>query len=154
VEDKPNIRAAVPASRNGRQSRCSPKVTQGARPNRRRPRACRCGAQARDEKVPVRCLDLLRRVQLRVEDAGQGGSLDFEEVSSQFDEVSRFTTSELGYVFQVERHEGRVAGHDDAVVTALRATLVFRREDGVWKIAHRHADPIMSTRPATTLLQS
>ena len=75
-------------------------------------------------------------------------------MSSQFDEVSRFTTSELGYVFQVERHEGRVAGHDDAVVTALRATLVFRREDGVWKIAQRHADPIMSTRPATTLLQS
>jgi ketosteroid isomerase-like protein len=84
----------------------------------------------------------------------EGGSLQFEEVSSQFDEVSRFATPELGYVFQVERHEGRVAGHDDAVVTALRATLVFRREDGVWKIAHRHADPIMSTRPATNLLQS
>ena len=84
----------------------------------------------------------------------QGGSQHFEEVSSHFEEVSRFATSELGYVLQVERHEGRVAGHDDTVVMALRATLVFRREDGVWKIAHRHADPIMSTRPVNTLLQS
>ena len=83
----------------------------------------------------------------------KGGSL-FEEVSSHFDEVFRFAASELGYVLQVERHEGRVAGHDDTVVTALRATLVFRPEDGVWKIAHRHANPITSTRPLNTLLQS
>jgi hypothetical protein len=54
----------------------------------------------------------------------------------------RFATSELGYVLQVERHEGKVAGHDDTVVTELRATLVFRCEDGVWKIAHRHADDL------------
>ena len=29
--------------------------------------------------------------------------------------------SELGYVLQIERHEGGVAGHDDTVVTVLRA---------------------------------
>ncbi len=83
-----------------------------------------------------------------------GGSLHFEEVSSRFEEISRFATAELGYVLQIERHEGRVAGHDDTVVTVLRATLVFRCEDGVWKIAHRHADPITSTRPPTTILRS
>ena len=56
-----------------------------------------------------------------------GGSLHFEEVfSSTFEEVSRFAASELGYVLQIERHEGRVAGHHDTIVTALRATLVFR----------------------------
>jgi SnoaL-like domain len=68
----------------------------------------------------------------------------------RFEEISRFGTSELGYVLQIERHEG----NDDTVVTALRATLVFRCEDGVWKIAHRHADPITSTRPLTTILRS
>ncbi|MBA2768411.1 MAG: nuclear transport factor 2 family protein [Sporichthyaceae bacterium] len=83
----------------------------------------------------------------------EGGSLHFEEVSSRFDEVTRFATSELGYVLQIERHEGRVAGRHDTVVTALRATLVLRREDGVWKIAHRHADPVTSARPVTTLVQ-
>jgi ketosteroid isomerase-like protein len=53
-----------------------------------------------------------------------------------------------------ERHEGRVGGHHDTIVTALRATLVFRREDGRWKIAHRHADPITSTQPVTTIVES
>jgi ketosteroid isomerase-like protein len=80
--------------------------------------------------------------------------LHFEEVSSLFEEISRFATSELGYVHQIERHEGRVAGCDDTVVTVLRAALVFRYEDGVWKIAHRHADPITPTRPPTTLLRT
>jgi ketosteroid isomerase-like protein len=84
----------------------------------------------------------------------EGGPPHFEEVCSRFEEISRFGTSELGYVLQIERHEGRVAGHDDPVVTALRATLVFRCEDGVWKIAHRPTDPITSTRPLTTILRS
>jgi hypothetical protein len=75
-------------------------------------------------------------------------------VSSIFEEVSRFATSELGYVLQIERHEGRVAGRDDTIVTALRATLVFRREDGRRKNAHRHADPIMSTQTETTMVGS
>jgi ketosteroid isomerase-like protein len=83
-----------------------------------------------------------------------GGSLHFEEVSSSFEEISRFAASELGYVLQIERHEGRVGGHHDTIVTALRATLVFRREDGRWKIAHRHADPITSTQPVTTIVES
>lgn len=26
---------------------------------------------------------------------------------------------------------------------SLRVTLVFRREDGVWRLAHRHADPLV-----------
>jgi hypothetical protein len=46
-----------------------------------------------------------------------------------------------------------LAGHDDTVVTVLPATLVFWREDGVWKLVHRHADPITSTRPLTTILR-
>ena len=83
-----------------------------------------------------------------------GGPLHFDEVSSRFEEISRFATAELGYVLQIERHEGRVAGHDDTVVTVLRATLVFRCEDGMWKIAHRHADPITSPRPPTTILRT
>ena len=55
---------------------------------------------------------------------------------------------------QIERHHGRVAGHDDTIVTALRATPVFRHEDGRWKIAHRHADPIMSAQPVITIVES
>jgi ketosteroid isomerase-like protein len=84
----------------------------------------------------------------------EGGPLYFEKVSSTFEEISRFATPDLGYVLQLERHEGRITGRDGTVVSALRATLVFRREAGAWKIAHRHADPITVDRPPGTLIDS
>ena len=83
----------------------------------------------------------------------EGGPMRFEEVVSDFEEIVRVTTADLGYVLQLERHEGRIAGANDNVVSALRATLVFRREGGTWKISHRHADPILSERTADTLVQ-
>lgn len=83
----------------------------------------------------------------------EGGSLRFDEVSSRFEEVSRYATSDLGYVVQLERAEGRLAGSGNNVVTALRVTIIFRREDGEWKVAHRHADPITSPRPISSVIQ-
>lgn len=83
----------------------------------------------------------------------EGGPMCFEEVVSDFEEIARVATADLGYLLQVERHEGRIAGSDDTVVSALRATLVFRREGRTWKVSHRHADPILSDRPAESLIQ-
>ena len=83
----------------------------------------------------------------------EGGPLRFAEVSSRFDEVSRYATSELGYIVQLERHEGRLVSGAETVV-ALRVTLIFRREEGRWRIVHRHADPITTARPITTTVQS
>lgn len=85
---------------------------------------------------------------------GADGPLRFDEVSSTFEEVSRYETPDLGYVLQIERHDGRPVGRDATVVIALRATLIFRREGGTWKIAHRHADPITTPRPISTAVQS
>jgi ketosteroid isomerase-like protein len=83
----------------------------------------------------------------------EGGPVRFAEVSSRFEEVSRYATSELGYVLQLERHEGRLVTGAEIVI-ALRVTLIFRREEGRWRIVHRHADPITSTRPITTTIES
>ena len=83
----------------------------------------------------------------------EGGPLRFAEVSSRFDEVSRYATSELGYIVQLERHEGRLVNGAETVV-ALRVTLIFRREEGRWRIVHRHADPITTARPIATTIQS
>ena len=77
----------------------------------------------------------------------------FAEVASRFEEVSRYATSELGYVVQLERHEGRLVSGAETVI-ALRVTLIFRREEDSWRIVHRHADPITTARPITTTMQS
>jgi ketosteroid isomerase-like protein len=83
----------------------------------------------------------------------EGGPVRFEEVSSRFEEVSRYATPDLAYVVQVERHEGRLAGSGDKVAISLRVTMIFRPEDGTWKIVHRHADPITTPRPVSTAIE-
>jgi len=45
-----------------------------------------------------------------------------------------------GYVVQIERTEARLAGGENLTRCALRATLIFRREEDTWELAHRHAD--------------
>lgn len=84
---------------------------------------------------------------------GEGGPVQFAEVSSRFEEVSRNATSELGYVVQLERHEGRLINGAETVI-ALRVTLIFRREEKGWRIVHRHADPIITARPISSTIQS
>lgn len=84
----------------------------------------------------------------------EGGPLHFEKVSSTFKEIARFATVDLGYVLQLEQHEGSITGRDDTVASALRATLVFRREASTWKIVHRHADPITADRSPGSLVNS
>ena len=71
-----------------------------------------------------------------------------------YEEVSRYSTPDLGYVVQIERGQARFSGSGDMSPFALRATLVFRREGDTWKIAHRHADPITTPRPASTIIET
>lgn len=74
----------------------------------------------------------------------EGGSLNFTEVDVHFDEVSRFGTSDLGYVLQLETYQGPVADSEQPGRMALRVTMIFRREGDAWKVIHRHADPVKS----------
>jgi ketosteroid isomerase-like protein len=71
-----------------------------------------------------------------------------------FEEVARYVTAELAYIHEVERAYAKVDGSDDVTSLALRVTSIFRPEDGTWKVVHRHADPITTSRPGGSVIQS
>jgi ketosteroid isomerase-like protein len=70
------------------------------------------------------------------------------------EEIARYGTPDLGYVVQLERSQTRIAGSSDMRSVALRATMILRPEGDAWKIVHRHADPITTPRPITTVIAS
>jgi hypothetical protein len=54
---------------------------------------------------------------------------------------------------EIERGEAKIGGMEDITPWALRVTMIFRPEDGVWKIVHRHTDPITTPQPAEAVIQ-
>jgi ketosteroid isomerase-like protein len=62
-------------------------------------------------------------------------------------------TPELAYVVQIERLKSKVGGREDITPYSLRSTIIFRPEDGGWKVVHRHADPITTPQTAESVLQ-
>jgi ketosteroid isomerase-like protein len=84
-----------------------------------------------------------------------------ERAASQFrdgefagsESVAKYMTPELAYVVQLERAKAKVGGREDIAPIALRATMIFRPEEGTWKVVHRHADPITTAQPAESVLQ-
>jgi len=66
--------------------------------------------------------------------------------------VVKYVTPELAYIVRMER-AAKVGGQEAVTPISLRVTMIMRPEDGVWKIVHRHADPITSARPAESVIQ-
>jgi ketosteroid isomerase-like protein len=76
---------------------------------------------------------------------------DGEDTS--FEPIAKYVTPELAYAVWIERTKAKVGGREDIVPIALRATMIFRPEQGTWKVVHRHADDITTARPAETVIQ-
>jgi len=58
------------------------------------------------------------------------------------DVVATYASGNLAVLVVVERQHGTVGDYEPQD-WSLRATLVFRRTDGVWRLVHRHADPLV-----------
>jgi ketosteroid isomerase-like protein len=67
--------------------------------------------------------------------------------------LAKYVTAELAYVVQIERAEAKVGAREDIAPIAVRSTMIFRPEEGEWKIVHRHADPITTAQPAESVIQ-
>jgi ketosteroid isomerase-like protein len=70
-----------------------------------------------------------------------------------FEIVAKNVTPELAYVVQIEHLESKVGESEEITPYALRATMIFRPEDGAWKVVHRHADPITTPQAAESVIR-
>jgi ketosteroid isomerase-like protein len=70
-----------------------------------------------------------------------------------FETIAMDVSPELAYVLLIERDKVKIAGSEDIAPSALRVTMVFRPEDGEWKVVHRHADPITTPQQAESVIQ-
>jgi ketosteroid isomerase-like protein len=70
-----------------------------------------------------------------------------------FENVVKYVTPELAFIVEVERFRVKIAGREEVAPVALRTTSVLRPEDGIWKVMHRHVDPINTAQPAESIIQ-
>jgi ketosteroid isomerase-like protein len=71
-----------------------------------------------------------------------------------FDTISVVETADLAYEVGIEHNRAKLRGSPEKVPISLRVTTIFRREDGEWKIVHRHADSITEERSIQSLVSS
>ncbi|MCA1729873.1 MAG: nuclear transport factor 2 family protein [Actinobacteria bacterium] len=76
---------------------------------------------------------------------------DGEFVSAET--IEKHVTPELAYIVEIERTKAKIGGSEEIAPSALRVTMIFRPEEGTWKVVHRHADPITAARPAESVIQ-
>jgi ketosteroid isomerase-like protein len=74
------------------------------------------------------------------------------EITS-FEVIVKYVTAELAYTVWIERQQARLGGRQAITPFTLRVTMIFRPEDGEWKIVHRHADPITTPQPVESVIQ-
>jgi hypothetical protein len=58
--------------------------------------------------------------------------------------VQAHASGDMLVLVMLERQHGEVGGLPDQA-WSLRVTQVYRREDGEWRLTHRHADPLVES---------
>lgn len=59
--------------------------------------------------------------------------------------IAHYTSGDLLVLVLIEEQAADIAGRQSQP-WSLRVTQVYRRENGAWKVAHRHADPLVGAR--------
>lgn len=61
-----------------------------------------------------------------------------------FERLTTFDGVDLATILEIEEWHARVGERADVAPFTLRVTTTFRRQQGEWRVVHRHADPIMT----------
>lgn len=68
----------------------------------------------------------------------------FEENRAQLEYVSIVVSGDLAYTVQTEHRRLSRPGQSEPENNVIRATHVLRKENGQWRLVHRHADPLVA----------
>ena len=68
--------------------------------------------------------------------------------------IEKHVTPEYAYTVWLEHAEGKIGAIEDIAPSTLRVTMIYRPEEGGWKVVHRHADPITTPQPAESVIQT
>ena len=63
-------------------------------------------------------------------------------------------SGDLAYTVWIEQGIARLEGLDEFRPIALRVTHIYRCEENIWKIIHRHADALIDKIATTAVLQT
>jgi len=73
---------------------------------------------------------------------------------ADFEIIATYATVDLASVLAMEHWKAKVSGSEDLAPFDLRVSSTFRREEGAWRLVHRHADPITTFDPSGPLRRS
>jgi ketosteroid isomerase-like protein len=58
--------------------------------------------------------------------------------------LAKVVTADLAYTVAIERSQVRIGDQQTPLPMTLRVTHIFRKEDGAWRLVHRHADDLVA----------
>jgi ketosteroid isomerase-like protein len=65
----------------------------------------------------------------------------------EFQILASYANDDLLTMLAPERWQAKVGDRSEVENFELRVTSTLRREDGAWRLVHRHADPIVTPHP-------
>jgi ketosteroid isomerase-like protein len=71
----------------------------------------------------------------------------FSNGTYEYEIIAAGASGDLGYIAGIEHSTASVGGAAPEAYE-LRVTTILRREDGEWKVVHRHADPMPDSESA------
>lgn len=75
------------------------------------------------------------------------------EAKVEVEYIAQTVSGDLAYTVAIERSTVKLIDQEQPAPMALRVTHVYQRENGVWKLLHRHADPLMEKTAPDTVLE-
>ena len=71
----------------------------------------------------------------------------------QIEYLASGVSGDLAYTIAIERSNALIVDQRERTPMALRVTHLFRKENGEWKLLHRHADPLVGKTAPGAVLQ-